>query len=56
MEGAAPWNKDMMVDKLLKGNYGKEDKIADSDGEWYKKTDWCETAIVDCEQRAIRRS
>jgi hypothetical protein len=56
MEGAAPWNKDMMVDKLLKGNYGKEDKIADSHKEWYKKTDWCETAIAGCEQRAIRRS
>ncbi len=55
MEGAAPWNKDMMVDELLKGNYDKEDKITDSDGEWYKKTDWWETAIVGCEQRAIRR-
>ncbi len=46
----------MLVDKLLKGNYDKEDKIADSDKEWYKKTDWWETAITDCEQRAIRRS
>jgi hypothetical protein len=55
IKGAAPWNKDLMVDELLIGNYVKEDKITDSDGEWYKKTDWWETAIAGCEQRAIRR-
>jgi hypothetical protein len=46
----------VMMDELLIGNYFKEDKIADSDKEWYENTDWCETAIAGCKQRAIRRS
>jgi hypothetical protein len=55
MEGAAPHNKNVTVDKLLEGSFDEKDGKDYSNEEWYKKTDWWKAAMAKAEEESKKK-